>query len=391
MSEAYIVAAKRTAVGSFMGALSGISATNLGSYAIQNILGTTKIPFSEIDEVIMGQVLTGGSGQNPARQAMIEAGLPNSVPAFTINKVCGSGLKAVMLAANAIRAGQGHVYVAGGQENMSLSLHGAYIRKGSKFGSLDMVDFMLYDGLTDAFSGKLMGITAENISKKFSISREQQDHYALESQKKASSAQKSGYFKNEIIPIEIKKRKETEIFQDDEGIRADSNIESLGKLKPAFDQDGSVTAGNSSTINDGAAALLVVSAEALKKYNLTALAKIVSHASAGVDPSIMGTGPVPASQKALKLAGWKIGDLDLIEANEAFAAQSLYVSKYLEADVSKINICGGAIAIGHPIGASGARVLTTLVHQMHRVNAKKGLATLCIGGGMGVAICIEKA
>ena len=316
--------------------------------------------------------------------------MPVELPAMTINKVCGSGLKAVALAASAIKAGEGDLIIAGGQENMSLAMHGSYLRGGSKFGDAKLIDFMMYDGLTDVFSGEMMGITAENIASQFKISREDQDKFALASQIKASKAQQSGKFKDEIVPIKVKIKKEDIVFASDEGIRENSTLEGLAKLRPAFKADGSVTAGNSSTINDGAAGLLVASAAAVKKYNLQPLARIVSYAQSGVEPSIMGTGPVPASKKALAKAGWKPEDLDIIEANEAFAAQAEYVNRQMRWDVNKVNINGGAIALGHPIGASGARLLVTLLHEMKRSKTKKGLVTLCIGGGMGIAMCLEK-
>jgi acetyl-CoA C-acetyltransferase len=389
MQEVYITQAKRTAVGSFLGGLSTVSAHMLGAEIIKAILQESQIDPAIIDEVILGQVLTGGSGQNPARQSVIHAGMPITSSAMTINKVCGSGLKAVALAANAIRAGEGELIIAGGQENMSLAMHASYLRAGRKFGDVELIDMMMYDGLTDVFSGAMMGVTAENIADKFKISREDQDQLALASHLKAALAQKEGKFKNEIVPIEVTIKKDQKIFDRDEGIRSDSTIEALAKLRPAFKSDGSVTAGNSSTINDGAAGVLVASEAAVKKYNLTPIARIVSHAQCGVEPSIMGTGPVPASQKALKKAGWTVLDLDLIEANEAFAVQAEYVNRQMKWDVNKVNINGGAIALGHPIGASGARVLVTLLHEMQRSKAKKALATLCIGGGMGIAMCLE--
>lgn len=389
MQEVYITHAKRTAIGSFLGSLSSIPASELGALVIKAILEESKIDSKLVDEVIFGQVITGGCGQNPARQSIIKAHLPISVPAITINKVCGSGLKAVALAANAIRVGDANIIIAGGQENMSLGMHGSYMRGGSKFGDTKLIDFMMYDGLTDSFSGEIMGITAENIAAQFGIDRESQDKLALASQLKASKASKSGKFIDEIVPIEVLKKREKIIFDIDEGIRGDSTIEGLGALKPAFKKDGSVTAGNSSTINDGASVLLVVSANALKKYNLVPIARIVSYASSGVEPEIMGTGPVPASKAALSKAGWHAKDLDLIEANEAFAVQAEYVNRQMQWDIDKVNVNGGAIALGHPIGASGARILTSLVHEMKRSKAKKALATLCIGGGMGVAMCLE--
>ncbi len=389
MKEVYIVSAKRTAVGSFLGGFNNISTPILGAEVIKSILQETKIKPEIVDEVIMGQVITGGSGQNPARQTLIHAGIPKEKSAFTVNKVCGSGLKSIVLASQAIKAGDSDVIIAGGQENMSLSMHSSYIRMGQKFGEIKLLDQMMYDGLTDVFSGNLMGITAENIAKKFKITREMQDEFATNSQQKAAKAQQAGHFKDEIIPVTVRSRKETKIIDQDEGIRADTTLEKLAKLKPAFDKDGTVTAGSSSTINDGAAATLVVSSEALKKYNLTPIARVVSYGACGVDPDIMGTGPVPASQLALKKAGWHINDLDRIEANEAFAVQAIYVNQQMGWDVNKVNVCGGAIAIGHPIGASGTRVLITLIHEMRRAKAKKGLVTLCIGGGMGIAMCIE--
>lgn len=390
MREVFITHAKRTAVGSFLGSLSQIPAPALGASVIKAILDDSKVNNKLISEVILGQVITGGSGQNPARQAAIKAGMDTSVPAVTINKVCGSGLKAVSLAANAIACKQADLIIAGGQENMSLGMHGIYIRGGKKFGDEKLIDFMMYDGLTDVFSGVAMGITAENIAKKFNISREMQDEFAVKSQAKAAAAQKNGRFKNEIVPIEIQIKKETKIFDYDEGIRGDSSLEVLSKLRPAFDPAGTVTAGNASTINDGAAAVLVASGEAVKKYNLSPIARIVSTGVCGVDPSIMGTGPVPASKLALARAGWSVDDLDLIEANEAFAVQACYVNEQMKWDTSKVNVNGGAVAIGHPIGASGARVLVTLLHEMQKISAKKALATLCIGGGMGIAMCFEK-
>ena len=390
MKEVFITHAKRTAVGSFLGSLSQIPAPTLGASVIKAILDDSKVDNKLISEVILGQVITGGSGQNPARQAAIKAGMDTSVPAVTINKVCGSGLKAVSIAANAIACKQADLIIAGGQENMSLGMHGTYIRSGRKFGDEKLIDFMMYDGLTDVFSGVAMGITAENIAKKFNISREMQDEFAVKSQAKAAAAQKNGRFKNEIVPIEVQLKKETKIFDYDEGVRGDSSLEVLSKLRPAFDPVGTVTAGNASTINDGAAAVLVASEEAVKKYNLNPIARIVSTGMCGVDPSIMGTGPVPAAKLALARAGWSVDDLDLIEANEAFAVQACYVNEQMKWDTSKVNVNGGAVAIGHPIGASGARVLVTLLHEMQKISAKKALATLCIGGGMGIAMCFEK-
>ncbi len=389
MEEIYITHAKRSAVGGFLGGLSSIAAPMIGAEVIKALVQESNIPIDAFDEVILGQVLTGGSGQNPARQSVIHAGLPISLPAMTINKVCGSGLSAVALAANAIAAGEADLVIAGGQENMSLAMHGAFMRSGAKFGDIKFTDFMMHDGLTDAFSGRMMGVTAENIATEFDISREAQDALALSSQLKAAKAQKAGKFKGEIVPIEVRRKKEKIIIDQDEGIRGDSTMEGLAKLRTVFKDDGSVTAGNSSTINDGAACLIVASTSALKKYNLQPIARIASYASRGVDPELMGTGPVPASKKALEKAGWNVADLDIIEANEAFAVQAEYVNRQMGWDLGKVNINGGAIALGHPIGASGARVLVTLLHEMRRSKLKKGLATLCIGGGMGIAMCIE--
>ncbi|AFC70794.1 acetyl-CoA C-acetyltransferase [Rickettsia australis] len=385
----YITYAKRTAFGSFMGSLSTTSAPMLAAHLIKDMIQNSKIDPALVGEVILGQVITGGSGQNPARQTLIHAGIPKEVPGYTINKVCGSGLKSVALAANSIMTGDNELVIAGGQENMSLGMHGSYIRAGAKFGDIKMVDLMQYDGLTDVFSGVFMGITAENISKQFNISRQEQDEFALSSHKKASKAQLAGIFKDEILPIEVTVKKTTSLFEHDETVRHDTSLEILSKLCPAFDKSGIVTAGNASSINDGAACLMVVSEEALKKHNLMPLARIVSYASAGVDPSIMGTAPVPAAQKALSKAGWSVNDLEVIEVNEAFAAQSIYVNREMKWDMDKVNINGGAIAIGHPIGASGGRVLITLIHSLRRAKAKKGLVTLCIGGGMGMAMCVE--
>lgn len=389
MTEIFITNAKRTAVGSLMGSLAQIPAPILGSKIIQALIAESRLDSDLIDEVIMGQVITGGSGQNPARQSMIHAGMSVKVPAMTINKVCGSGLKAVTVAAGAIATGQAELIIAGGQENMSLGNHGSYIRAGKKFGDEKLMDFMMHDGLVDAFSGIAMGVTAENIAKQFGINRQMQDEFALHSHMKAAAAQKSGKFKDEILPVEITLKKETKIFDQDETVRSDSSIELLSKLRPAFDMNGTVTAGNASSINDGSAAVIIASGAAVKQHKLMPIARIVSVGVCGVEPSIMGTGPVPASRIALKKAGWNPEDLDLIEANEAFAAQSLYVNREMKWDPAKVNVNGGAIAIGHPIGASGARILVTLLHEMQRIKARKALATLCIGGGMGIAICIE--
>jgi acetyl-CoA C-acetyltransferase len=391
MQEVYLANAKRTAVGSFLKSISEISAPKLGAHVIKAILAESKLDPKLIDEVILGQVITGGSGQNPARQTSIYSGLPIELPAVTINKVCGSGLKSIIFAANSIKAEQAGLIIAGGQENMSLGMHGNYIRGGNKFGDAKLIDFMMYDGLTDVFSGQMMGITAENIVKKFGIDRISQDTLALNSQLKAAKAQEQGKFKEEIVPIKIERKNESFVFDQDEGIRGNSTMEGLAKLKPAFTADGTVTAGNSSTINDGAAALIVASGQMVKTQGLTPLARIVSYASCGVDPDIMGTGPIPASKLALKKAGWNVNDLDLIEVNEAFAAQAEYVNRQMEWDTNKVNVCGGAIALGHPIGASGTRLVVTLLHEMKRSNAKKSLVTLCIGGGMGIAMCLEHA
>ncbi len=383
----YITYAKRSAIGAFLGNFAKIPAPKIGEMLVRNLLSTLEDK-NIIDELIFGQVLTGGSGQNPARQTLINAGMDKNIPALTINKVCGSGLKSVALAANSILSGENDIVITGGQENMSLALHGSYIRS-ARIGNVPMIDLMQYDGLTDVFSGVSMGITAENIAKEFNISRLEQDEFAFHSQEKAANAQDLDYFKNEIVPIEVNIKKEIIKFINDESVRRGLTIDNLAKLKPAFEQNGTVTAGNSSSINDGASCLLVVSEKALKKHKLTPLVRIVSYASSGVDPNIMGTGPVPASRKALEKAGWNIADLDLIEANEAFAAQAIYVNKQMEWDSHKVNICGGAIALGHPIGASGGRILVTLINQMKRLSKQKGLATLCIGGGMGIAMCVE--
>lgn len=385
----YIVQAKRTAVGSLLGSLKDISASMLGAKVIKSLISESSIDPNYIDEVVMGQVLTGGSGQNPARAASVYAGIPKEVCSYTINKVCGSSLKAVCLASNSILAGESELVIAGGQENMSLALHAAYIRAGNKLGNFTMLDLMQYDGLTDVFSGKAMGVTAENIASRFNISRKEQDEFSYRSHKKAMLAQTSGVFDDEIAPVEVVSKKESLSFNADESIRHEANIESLNKLRAVFVDQGSVTAGNSSPINDGAAALLIASEAAVKRYDLNPMARIASYCSAGVEPDIMGTAPVPASRKAISKAGWDVQSLDLVECNEAFAAQAIYVNRQMEWDVEKVNLNGGAIAIGHPIGASGARILTSLVHSMKKRNSKRGLATMCIGGGMGIAICVE--
>ena len=390
MDDIVIVSAARTPVGSFNGALSTVHAQQLGAIALQAAMSRAGIDPSEVDELIYGQVLGAGEGQNPTRQAARAAGVPDSATAFGINQVCGSGLRAVALAAQQIRTGESNIVAAGGMESMSLSPHAAFLRSGTKMGAMEFVDTMLKDGLWDAFHGYHMGTTAENVATKYQISREQQDQFALASQQKASAAQKSGRFKDEIVPVTVKARKGDIEVVDDEYIRHDSSIEGMARLRPAFSKDGTVTAGNASGINDGAAALIVMSASEASKRGLTPLARIAGFATAGVDPSVMGTGPIPSTRKVLARVGWKPDDLDLVEANEAFAAQAVAVNKDLGWDTAKVNVNGGAIAIGHPIGASGARVLVTLLHEMQKRDAKKGLATLCIGGGMGVAMAVER-
>ncbi|WP_217476409.1 acetyl-CoA C-acetyltransferase [Stutzerimonas stutzeri] len=392
MQEVVIVAATRTAVGSFQGALANIPAVDLGAAVIRRLLQQTELDPAEVDEVILGQVLTAGAGQNPARQAALNAGLPHAVPAMTLNKVCGSGLKALHLAAQAIRCGDAEVVIAGGMENMSLA---PYVmptaRTGLRMGHGKLLDSMIQDGLWDAFNDYHMGITAENLVAEYGITREAQDAFAAASQQKASAAIEAGRFRNEITPIEIPQRKgEPLIFDTDEQPRAGTTAESLAKLKPAFKKDGSVTAGNASSLNDGAAAVLLMSAEKAKALGLQILARIASYANAGVDPVIMGIAPVSATRRCLEKAGWTLDQLDLIEANEAFAAQALSVGQVLGWDADKVNVNGGAIAIGHPIGASGCRILVTLLHEMIRQDAHKGLATLCIGGGQGVALALER-
>ena len=392
MQEVVIVAATRTAVGSFQGSLANLPAVELGAAVIRRLLEQTGLDPAQVDEVILGQVLTAGAGQNPARQAAIKAGLPYAVPALTLNKVCGSGLKALHLGAQAIRCGDAEVVIAGGQENMSLAPYvvpGA--RTGLRMGHAKLVDTMIEDGLWDAFNDYHMGITAENLAEKYALTREEQDAFAAASQRKAVAAIESGRFKDEITPIMIPQRKgEPLVFDTDEQPRAGTSEESLAKLKPAFAKTGCVTAGNASALNDGAAAVLLMSAAKAEALGLPVLARIAAYASAGVDPAIMGIGPVPATKRCLEKAGWTLEQLDLIEANEAFAAQSLSVGKELGWDAAKVNVNGGAIAIGHPIGASGCRVLVTLLHEMIKRDAKKGLATLCIGGGQGVALALER-
>jgi acetyl-CoA C-acetyltransferase len=385
-----IVAAARTPIGSFNGALATVPAYQLGEAAIRAALARAKLEPSAVDEVILGQVLAANQGQNPARQAARAAGVPDDKTAFGVNQVCGSGLRAVALAAQQIRTGESDIVVAGGQESMSLSQHAAYLRSGVKMGDLSLVDTMIRDGLWDIFNGYHMGVTAENVAKAYQITRSDQDALALASQQKASAAQKAGRFKDEIVAVTVKGRKGDVVVENDEYIRHDATAEALAKLRPAFIKDGTVTAGNASGINDGAAALVVMSAAEAQRRGLQPLARIASFAAAGVDPALMGTGPIPASRKALQRAGWAIDDLDLIEANEAFAAQACAVNKNLGWDPAKVNVNGGAVALGHPIGASGARVLTTLLFELQRRGARKGLATLCVGGGMGVAMCVER-
>ena len=392
MKPVVIVAAKRTAIGKFGGSLAKITAPDLGAVVLRALLEQTGVAGEAIDEVILGQVLTAGAGQNPARQTVIKAGLPNSVSAMTINKVCGSGLKAVMLGAQAIACGDADIIIAGGQENMSASAHVLpNSREGFRMGNTTLVDTMIKDGLWDAFNDYHMGITAENVAKQFNISREMQDAFALASQQKAIGAQDAGKFVDEIVPVSIPQRKgEPVVFDADEYINRKTNAESLAGLRPAFDKSGSVTAGNASGINDGAAMVMLMSADKARELNLTPLATIQSYASAAIDPAIMGMGPVNASRKALSKAGWSADELDLMEINEAFAAQATAVNQEMQWDTSKINVNGGAIALGHPIGASGCRILVSLLHEMEKRDAKKGLAALCIGGGMGVALTVAR-
>ena len=390
MTKAVIVSAARTPVGSFLGAFAAVPAHDLGAAVLAEVVRRAGIDAAEVDETILGQVLTAAQGQNPARQAHIKAGLPRESSAWGINQVCGSGLRAVALGMQAIANGDATIVVAGGQESMSLSPHAQTMRGGTKMGPLTMVDTMVHDGLTDAFAGYHMGITAENLAEQYQVTRDQQDQFAVRSQNLAEKARGEGRFKDEIAPVTIKGRKGDTIVADDEYIRAGATIESVSGVRPAFKKDGTVTAANASGLNDGAAAIVLMSREEAEKRGTPILATIKSWASAGVDPSVMGIGPVPATKRALEKAGWTIGDLDLIEANEAFAAQALSVGKELGLDPEKVNVNGGAIALGHPIGASGARVLTTLIYEMQKRDAKKGLATLCIGGGMGIAMCLER-
>ena len=389
--EIVIASAARTPVGAFSGAFSNIAAYELGSIAIAEALSRAGVSAEDVSEVVLGQVLTAGVGMNPARQASMAAGIPQERTAYSINQVCGSGLRAVALGAQAIIAGDSDIVVAGGQENMTQSPHVSHLRAGVKMGPTQLVDSMINDGLWDVFNGYHMGITAENVAEQWQISREQQDEFAAQSQARVEAAQNSGTFKEEIVPVTVKTRKEEIVVDTDEHPRHGTTVESLAKLRPAFDKEGSVTAGNASGINDGAAALILMSADEAEKRGIEPMAKIKSWATEGIDPSIMGAGPIPASKKALEKAGWSSDDLDLIEANEAFAAQACAVSKEFGWGADKVNVNGGAIALGHPIGASGARVLVTLLHEMRRRNVEKGLATLCIGGGMGIAMCVERS
>ncbi|MTH95887.1 acetyl-CoA C-acetyltransferase [Roseibium sp. RKSG952] len=389
-NDVVIVSATRTPVGSFNGAFANVPAHELGAHVIKAALDQAGVEGSDVDEVVFGQVLTAGQGQNPARQAAIAAGIPDSSTAWALNQVCGSGLRTVAIAAQQIQTGDASIMVAGGQENMTLSPHCAPMRAGYKMGDYKMIDTMIKDGLWDAFNGYHMGQTAENVAEKWQITREQQDEFAVASQNKAEAAQKAGKFKDEITPFTVKGRKGDTVVEDDEYIRHGATVEGVAKLRPAFNKEGTVTAANASGINDGAAALVVMSAAEAEKRGLTPLARIASWATAGVDPAIMGSGPIPASRKALEKAGWAVEDVELVEANEAFAAQACAVNKDMGWNPDIVNVNGGAIAIGHPIGASGARILTTLLHEMVRRDSKKGLATLCIGGGMGVAMCLER-
>ncbi|WP_411838392.1 acetyl-CoA C-acetyltransferase [Paracoccus sp. ME4] len=390
MTKAVIVSAARTPVGSFLGAFANVPAHDLGAAVLAEVVRRAGIDAAEVDETILGQVLTAAQGQNPARQAHIKAGLPRESSAWGINQVCGSGLRAVALAAQQVILGDARVVLAGGQESMSLSAHAAYLRAGQKMGDMQFIDTMIRDGLWDAFNNYHMGQTAENVANQWQISRDQQDEFALASQNKAEAAQKDGRFDDEIVGFTVKTRKGDTVVEKDEYIRHGATIEAMQKLRPAFTKDGSVTAANASGLNDGAAAVMVMSEDEAARRGLTPLARIASYATAGLDPAIMGTGPIPASRRALEKAGWSVGDLDLVEANEAFAAQACAVNKDMGWDPSIVNVNGGAIAIGHPIGASGARILNTLLFEMRRRDAKKGLATLCIGGGMGVAMCLER-
>jgi len=390
MTDIVIAGAARTPVGAFNGGLSSVPASYLGTVAIQEAIKRAKVDAAEVDEAVIGQILTAGAGQNPARQAAVAAGIPVEKTAYQINQLCGSGLRSVALGYQAIQLGDAAIVVAGGQESMSQAPHVAHLRNGAKMGDVQFIDSMIKDGLWDAFNGYHMGNTAENVAKKWQLTRDEQDAFAAASQQKAEEAQKAGRFKDEIVPVTIKTRKGDVVVDTDEHPKHGTTIESLAKLRPAFDKEGTVTAGNASGINDGGAAVVLMSADAAKQRGVTPLAHIVSWATCGVDPAIMGTGPIPASRKALEKAGWSVDDLDLVEANEAFAAQALAVNKDLGWDPAKVNVNGGAIALGHPIGASGTRVLVTLLHEMARRDAKKGLVTLCIGGGMGIAMCVAR-
>jgi acetyl-CoA C-acetyltransferase len=390
MTEVVIAGAARTPVGAFLGGLSSVPASYLGGVAITEALTRAKVEAAEVDEAVLGQILVAGAGQNPARQAAINAGIPVEKTAYQVNQLCGSGLRTVALGSQAIKLGDSQIVVAGGQESMSQAPHLAHLRNGAKMGDVKFIDSMIKDGLWDAFNGYHMGTTAENVAKKWQLTRDEQDAFAAASQQKAEAAQKAGTFADEIVPVTIKTRKGEVVVDGDEHPKHGTTVESLAKLRPAFDKEGTVTAGNASGINDGAAAVVLMSAEEAARRGVDPLARIVSWATCGVDPAIMGTGPIPSSRKALERAGWSTDDLDLVEANEAFAAQALAVNKDLGWDPAKVNVNGGAIALGHPIGASGARVLITLLHEMARRDAKKGLATLCIGGGMGIAMCVAR-
>ena len=390
MTDVVIASGARTPVGSFNGGFANVPAHDLGTAAIKAALTRAQVDPADVSEVILGQILTAAQGQNPGRQAAMKAGIPVETPAYLVNQLCGSGLRAVALGYQSIKNGDASIIVAGGQESMSLAPHAAHLRNGQKMGSLEFVDTMIKDGLMDAFHGIHMGITAENVAREFQITREEQDRFAVASQNKAEAARRSGRFKDEIVPVTVTERKGVRVMDQDEYIRDGATYESMSGLRAAFAKDGTVTAGNASGLNDGAAALVLMSAKDADTRGLTPLARIVSWASAGVDPKIMGTGPIPASRMALKKAGWNAADLDLIESNEAFAAQACAVNRSLGWDAAKVNVNGGAIAIGHPVGASGARILVTLLYEMQRRNAKKGIATMCIGGGMGIALCVER-
>ena len=390
MTDVVIASGARTPVGSFTGAFANVPAHDLGTAAIKAALERAKVAPGEVSEVILGQILTAGQGQNPGRQASMKAGIPVETPAYLVNQLCGSGLRAVALGFQGIKNGDASIVVAGGQESMSMAQHAAHLRNGQKFGALEFADTMIKDGLTDAFHNIHMGITAENVAREYQITREEQDRFAVASQNKAEAARKSGRFKDEIVPVTITERKGVKVIEQDEYIRDGVTYDSVSGLRPAFAKDGTVTAANASGLNDGAAALVLMSAKNADARGITPLGRIVSWASAGVDPKLMGTGPIPASQMALKKAGWTISDLELIESNEAFAAQACAVNKGLGWDTSKVNVNGGAIAIGHPVGASGGRILVTLLYEMQKRNARKGLATMCIGGGMGIAVCVER-